>query len=137
MNSKLLRRPNWICLVGERRLPLVLRSRSFGGKKQKDGIRQEGKSEGGRGKRCLRPADGEPPHATAAVVGEQQVHEHTTTQSSPGETPTNPGNHRRRERRRRTGTQLLINPKKLCGTNACVSDVRTGLENMPEVVLTL
>ena len=37
---------------------------------------------------------------------------------------------------RRTGTQGLINPKKSCQTNSCVSDVRTGLGNMPEVVLT-
>ena len=34
-----------------------------------------------------------------------------------------------------TGTQGLINPKKSCRTNGCVSDVGTGLGNMPEVIL--
>ena len=37
----------------------------------------------------------------------------------------------------RTGTQGLINPKKLCQRNSCVCDLsRTCLGNMPEVVLT-
>ena len=36
----------------------------------------------------------------------------------------------------RTGTQGLINPKKLCRTNGCVSDIHTCLGNVPEVVLT-
>ena len=36
----------------------------------------------------------------------------------------------------RTGTQELINPKKLCRRFRCVSGVGTYLGNMPECVLT-
>ena len=38
-------------------------------------------------------------------------------------------------RRARIDTQELINPKKSCRWNSCVSDVGACLGNMPEVVL--